>query len=150
MKEQTMISVNPYLNFKGNTEQAFTYYREVFGGEFVSLIRFRDFPDNSMGVAEAELDKIAHIALPLGPHNLLMATDVVTSWGRPFERGNHCYINLEAESAAEGERIFNALSQNGTVEMPPQETEWAELYGICIDQFGVQWMVNYTGAKTFG
>lgn len=144
-----MISVNPYLNFKGNTEQAFTFYREVFGGEFSTLIRFRDFPDNSMGVAEDELDKIAHIALPLGKHNLLMANDVATTWGRPFTQGNHCYLSLEAETPAEGERIFNALSQNGTVEMPLQETEWAELFGICIDQFGVQWMINYTGQKTF-
>lgn len=145
-----MISANPYLNFKGNTEEAFNFYRDVFGGDFISLIRFRDFPDNSMGVAEAELDKIAHIALPLGPHNMLMATDVVASWNRPFDRGNHCYISLEVESAAEGDKIFNALCHKGTVEMPLQETEWAERYGICIDQFGVQWMVNYTGSKTFG
>jgi PhnB protein len=145
-----MISANPYLNFKGNAEEAFTFYRQVFGGEFVSVIRFRDFPDNSMGVAEAELDKIAHIALPLGPNNLLMATDVVTSWSRPFERGNHCYISLEAESATESDTLFNALSRDGTIEMPLQETEWAERYGICIDRFGVQWMVNYTGDKQFG
>lgn len=145
-----MISANPYLNFKGNAEEAFTFYRQVFGGDFVSVIRFRDFPDNSMGVAEAELDKIAHIALPLGPHNLLMATDVVTSWSRPFDRGNHCYISLEAESAVESDALFGALSRDGTIEMPLQETEWAERYGICIDRFGVQWMVNYTGAKTFG
>lgn len=145
-----MISANPYLNFQGNTEQAFQFYRTVFGGEFVSLIRFRDFPGNTMGVAEAELDKIAHIALPLGPHNLIMATDAVSSWGRPFHRGNHSYISLEVESATEGERIFNGLSQGGTVEMPLQATEWAERYGVCIDRFGVQWMVNFTGGKTFG
>lgn len=141
-----MISVNPYLNFKGNTEQAFTFYREVFGGEFTSVIRFRDFPDNSMGVAEADLDKIAHISLPLG-NNLLMANDVIS---RPFTQGNHCYLSLQADTPAEAERIFNALCQNGTVEMPLQETEWAELFGTCIDQFDVQWMMNYTGAKTFG
>lgn len=141
-----MISVNPYLNFKGNTEQAFTFYREVFGGEFTSVIRFRDFPDNSMGVAEADLNKIAHISLPLG-NNLLMANDVIS---RPFTQGNHCYLILQADTPAEAERIFNALCQNGTVEMPLQETEWAELFGTCIDQFDVQWMMNYTGAKTFG
>lgn len=145
-----MISANPYLNFQGNTEEAFNFYRKVFGGEFVSLIRFRDFPDNSMGVADNELDKIAHIALPLGPHNLLMATDAVTSWGRPFLRGNHSYINLEVESAEEAEQIFNSLEEGGSVEMPLQQTEWAERYGICVDKFGVQWMVNYTGSKSFG
>lgn len=145
-----MISANPYLNFKGTTEEAFNFYREVFGGEFVSLIRFRDFPNNSMGVDEAELDKIAHVALPLGPHNLLMATDVVSSWGRPSNQGNHFYISLEVETVEEGTRIFNALSQGGNIEMPLGETEWAECYGICKDRFGVQWMVNFTGNKTFG
>jgi len=145
-----MKSANPYLNFKGNTEEAFTFYRQIFGGEFISLIRFRDFPDNSMGVAEAELDKIAHIALPLGPHNMLMATDTVSSWGRPSNQGNQFYISLEVESMEEGNRIFNALSKEGTIEMPLQETEWAKGYGICIDRFGVQWMVNFTGNKTFG
>lgn len=145
-----MISANPYLNFKGNTEEAFNFYREVFGSEFVSLIRFRDFPDNSMGVDEAELDKIAHIALPLGPHNLLMATDVVSSWGRPSVQGNQFYINLEVGSIAECDSLFDALSQGGTAEMQPMETEWAERYGICKDRFGVQWMMNFTGGKSFG
>src|SRR5687768_13009534 len=108
-----MISANPYLNFKGNTEEAFMFYRSVFGGEFISLIRFSDFPDNSMGVAEVELNKIAHIALPLGPHNMLMATDVVSSWNRPSHSGNQFYISLEMESAAEADRIFSALSVGG-------------------------------------
>ncbi len=145
-----MISANPYLNFLGNTEEAFNFYRQVFGGEFVSVIRFRDFPDNSMGVSEDELDKIAHIALPLGPNNLLMATDCVSSWGRPFTQGNNVYITLEADSAAEAEKIFSALSEGVTAEMPLQETEWAELYGCVADKFGTQWMVSFTGSKTFG
>ena len=79
-----MISANPYLNFEGNAEEAFLFYREVFGGEFVRVVRFADFGDNGMGVAESELNKIAHISLPIGPHNLLMATDSVASWGRRF------------------------------------------------------------------
>ncbi len=144
-----MISTNPYLNFQGNTETAFRFYREVFGGDFISLVRFRDLGDD-MGVDATEQDKIAHIALPLGPHNLLMATDVVGSWGRNHTQGNNFYINLEVESIAEGERLFAGLSQGGTAEMPLQETEWAERYGCVVDQFGVQWMVNFTGSKTFG
>ncbi|MGH7564057.1 MAG: hypothetical protein ACREK5_06510 [Gemmatimonadota bacterium] len=72
-----MKTANPYLNFNGNTEEAFTFYKSVFGGEFVAVIRFRDFGDNPMGVPEADLDKIAHIALPLGPNNMLMATDTL-------------------------------------------------------------------------
>lgn len=145
-----MISANPYLNFKGNTEEAFNFYRTVFGGEFISLIRFRDFPNNSMGVGAAELDKIAHIALPLGTNNKLMATDMVSSWGRPTQQGNQFYITLEVETIEEGKRLFSALSQDGIAEMPLVETEWAESYGCCKDKFGVQWMVSYTGNKTFG
>ncbi|MBC6905207.1 VOC family protein [Saccharophagus sp. K07] len=145
-----MISTHIYLNFQGNTEEAFNFYRSVFGGEFLSVIRFRDFPGNSMGVAEQELDKIAHIVLPLGPHVSLMATDSVVSWSRPFVRGNNFYINLETESIQETNTLFAALSEGGSVEMTPQETEWAECYAICSDKFGTQWMLNYTGAKRFG
>lgn len=143
-----MKAANPYLNFSGNAEEAFTFYRSVFGGDFLGVVRFRDFPDNGMGVPEADLDKIAHIALPLGEGNLLMATDVVGSWKTPT-LGNNFYIHLEAESREEAERLFGALSQGGEIEMPLQATEWAEQYGVCADRFGVQWMVSYTGDVQF-
>src|SRR5687767_6968034 len=92
-----MKSVSPYLNFKGNTEEAFNFYKSVFGGEFLALMRFRDFGNNEMGVREADLDKIAHIALPLGPHSMLMATDVVEGMPGGFAVGNNVYIHLEPE-----------------------------------------------------
>ena len=144
-----MKSANPYLNFNGNTEEAFTFYKSVFGGEFRAVMRFRDFPGNAMGVPDGELDKIAHIALPLGNGNMLMATDVVSSMPTTLTVGNNFYITLEPESAKEAETVFNALAAGGRVGMPLQRTEWAEKHGNCTDKFGVQWMVDYTGNVQF-
>lgn len=145
-----MKTANPYLNFKGNTEEAFKFYRTVFGGEFDTMLRFRDFGDNGMGVAADELDKIAHVSLPVGPHNRLMGTDVVGAQGRSLTMGNNFSITLEPESADEADRVFDALSTGGKVEMPLGKTEWAEKYGMCTDRFGVQWMMNYAGSVQFG
>jgi PhnB protein len=144
-----MRSANPYLNFKGNTEEAFNFYRSVFGGEFAAIFRFRDFGGSQMRVPEADLDKIAHIALPLGAGNMLMGTDTLESLGQTLTVGNNSYIMLEADSAEEARRVFAALSDGGRAEMPLQRTEWAEEYGICADRFGVQWMVSYTGDVDF-
>jgi PhnB protein len=144
-----MKTANPYLNFNGNTEEAFTFYKSVFGGEFLAVVRFKDFGDSSMQVPENELDKIAHIALPLGKDNVLMGTDALESLGQSLKAGNNFYITLEAESAEEAEKLFNALSAGGRVEMPLQKTGWAEKYGSCEDRFGVHWMVGYTGSVRF-
>lgn len=142
-----MKKVEPYLNFAGNTEEAFTFYQSVFGGE-LSVVRFRDFPDNSMGVPEADLDKIAHIALPLGDA-MLMGSDVLESLGQSLKVGNNVYLHLETDDAEDAERVFKALAEGGKVEMSLQKTDWAETYGICTDKFGVQWMVSYTGSVRF-
>ncbi len=144
-----MKAANPYLNFAGNTREAFDFYRSVFGGEFLAVMRFRDFGANPMGIPEKDLDKIAHIALPLGPNNMLMGTDVVGNQPA-LAVGNNTYITLEAESVDEAERLFGGLSAGGTVEMPLQRTQWAEKYGICRDRYGVQWMVDYTGDVDLG
>jgi PhnB protein len=144
-----MKAANPYLNFNGNTEEAFHFYKTVFGGEFLGVLRFRDFGENAMQVPEADLEKIAHIALPLGGTNILMGTDVLESQGQTLNVGNNVYFNLEAESAEEAQELFNALADGGRIEMPLQKTEWAEKYGVCADRFGVQWMVNYTGDVQF-
>lgn len=144
-----MKTFNPYLNFPGNTEEAFNFYKTVFGGEFAMLVRFRDFSDNGMGVPEADLDKIAHIALPLGENHMLMATDSLESGPKPLTTGNNFYIMIEADTAAEAESLFSALADRGRVEMPLQRTEWAEKYGALADRFGVQWMLSYTGSVRF-
>lgn len=143
-----MQAANPYLNFPGNTEEAFNFYRSVFGGEFAMVVRFKDM--GGMGVPEPEQDKLAHISLPLGRDGVLMGTDAVGSQADSLTVGNNFYITLTAETAAEAERLFEGLSAGGRIEMPLQKTEWAEQYGACVDRFGVQWMVSYTGDVRFG
>jgi PhnB protein len=143
-----MKTANPYLNFPGNTKEAFEFYRSVFGGEFVDVLRFRDMGD-TMGVPESQLDGIAHISLPLGPGNILMGTDQPESWGQPLRPGNNFYIAIEADDAEEADRLFGGLSAGGRVEMPLQKTSWAEKYGSCVDRYDVQWMVMYTGDVQF-
>lgn len=144
-----MKNLQPYLNFAGNTEEAFNFYRGVFGGEFMSVIRFRQMGGTEMGLPEADLDKIMHISLPVGSDNILMATDVLASQGQSLTVGNNHYIYIEADSADEATRLFDALAEGGTVEMPLDRTEWAARYGICRDRFKIQWMVNFTGDVKF-
>lgn len=143
-----MKAVNPYLNFNGNTEEAFTFYKSVFGGEFLAVMRFKDFPpiEGMDPLPEADLNKIGHIAISLGS-STLMGTDALESMGHSVTVGNNFYIMLEPDSAEEAEMLFEALSAGGQVQMPLQGTDWAEKYGSLIDQFGVQWMVNYGGAR---
>lgn len=144
-----MKAANPYLNFNGNTEEAFNFYKSVFGGEFLAVVRFKDFGENPMQIPETDRNKIAHIALPLGGGVMLMATDTLESIGQSLRVGNNFYITLESETAEEADRVFNALAAGGKIEMPLQKTEWAEKYGICADRFGVQWMMSYTGSVQF-
>ena len=129
-----MKAVNLYLNFGGNTEEAFTWYASVFGTRITALVRFRDFPMSETPIPEKDLDKIVHVALPIGEETILMGTDVLESWGRPLNMGNNLYIALECEQGDEADRIFKALSEEGKVEMPLQRTEWAERYGSLVDR----------------
>ncbi|HEX7003573.1 MAG TPA: VOC family protein [Trueperaceae bacterium] len=146
-----MATAHTYLNFPGNTEEAFEFYRSVFGGEFTSVVRFGDFgPANNGQLAEADRDKIMHIGLKIGENDMLMGTDAPESMGFKVTFGNNSYIYVEADSAGDAERLFGALSKGGKVEMELAKTEWAEKYGSFTDKFGVQWMISYTGDVQFG
>ena len=145
-----MKAANTYLNFNGNTEEAFNFYRSVFGGEFQAVVRFSDAGGESFGIPAQDLDKIMHIALPIGGNSILMGTDSLESIGQKLNVGNNVYIILDVDSPEEAEKLFDGLSEGGKVEMPLNKTEWAERYGICADKYGVQWMVNYTGNVQFG
>lgn len=146
-----MKNLNPYLNFPGNTEEAFEFYRSVFGGDFLMVARFKDFGNGGgMELPPENLDKIAHIALPLGEGHILMGTDALESMGQSLTFGNNSYIALEADNGEEAERLFSALSDGGRVEMELQKTEWAEKYSSFADRYGVQWMISYTGDVQFG
>jgi PhnB protein len=142
-----MKAVNPYINFDGNTEEAFKFYQTVFGGE-LQITRYKDMADD-MGANGEDLNKIANIALPLNENTVLMGTDVLESMGQNLTIGNNFSITLETDSADEAEELFDKLSDGGEVQMPLMETEWAEKYGDFIDKFGIHWMINYTGNVEF-
>lgn len=137
------MKVNTYLNFAGNTEEAFEFYKSVFGGEFSSVVRFKDMPMEGVAIPEADQDKLMHIGLPLGEDNLLMATDALESLGQQLVQGNNVYISVHPDSREEADRIFNALSQGADVEMPIADQMWGDYYGSLKDKFGIGWMVNY-------
>ena len=144
-----MKSVNPYLNFPGTSEQAFQFYRSVFGGDFAVLQRFGDLPNGDQ-TPPADRNKIMLISLPLPGGAVLMATDACESQGHRLVVGNNFYISLEADDDAEVNRLFAALSAGGKVEMSPQQTFWGAFFAMCTDRFGVQWMMNHSKPKPVG
>ncbi|CAN5583243.1 VOC family protein [soil metagenome] len=142
-----MKAVHPYLNFAGNTEEAFNFYKSVFGGEFTGIIRFKDMPMEGVSIPHQDQEKIMHISLPLGNGTILMATDALESMGQKLIVGNNSYILLSPESKEEADRLFNDLSAGGTVEMPMGDVPWGDYYGSLKDKFGIHWMVDYEYPK---
>jgi PhnB protein len=142
-----MTKLHTYLNFAGNTEEAFNFYRSVFGGEFASLVRFKEFPMEGVSIPKDDEDKIMHISLPIGEDNVLMATDTLQSLGQQLVQGNNIYISVDPSTKEEADKIFNALSEGGEIEMPIADQAWGDYYGSFKDKFGVRWMVNYTYPK---
>ncbi|OGC91686.1 glyoxalase [Candidatus Amesbacteria bacterium RIFCSPLOWO2_01_FULL_49_25] len=138
-----MTVVNVYLNFAGNTEEAFNFYKSVFGGELTQVVRFKDMPMEGVTIPKEEENKIMHVGLPIGRDQVLMATDTLESMGQKLVKGNNVYISVHPESKEEADRIFKALSAGGEVEMPMADQIWGDYYGSLKDKFGVQWMVNY-------
>ncbi|MCF3108060.1 VOC family protein [Niabella sp. CC-SYL272] len=124
-----MAVINPHINFNGNAEEAFNFYKSVFGGAFAKVIRFKDLSSAEFPVAEHEADKIMHIALPIGP-NMLMANDVPEILGRTNENENRSKISISAASKEEADRLFNGLSAGGQVEMPIADSPWGSYFGM--------------------
>lgn len=139
-----MAKLNTYLNFAGNTEEAFNFYRSVFGSEFTALVRFKDMPMEGANISEGDENKIMHVALPIGSDDVLMASDTLESLGQTLVQGNNVYISVHPDSKEEADRIFNALSAGGTIEMSIADQPWGDYWGSFKDKFGVQWMVSYT------
>lgn len=137
------MKLQPYLNFAGNAEEAFTYYKSVFGGEFSALVRFKDFPVEGLAVPSEDEDKIMHISLPLGEDVTMMASDTLEGFGRQLTQGNNVYLSVHPTSREEADRLFSALSEGGQVEMPIADQAWGDYFGSLQDKFGVMWMVNY-------
>ena len=138
-----MLTINPYLNFPGNTEEAFKFYKSVFGGEFVGLTRFKDTQEGTK-LNKSEKEKLMHVSLPIGKGNVLMATDALESMGHKLNPGNNFSLSVETESKDEANKIFNGLSKDGKVTMPQADTFWGSYFGMVNDKFGIQWMVSFT------
>lgn len=138
-----MLKLNPYLNFLGRTEEVFNFYKSVFGGEFAFFQRFKDVPDlpGKDKMSEADLNKIMHVALPVG-EGMLMATDALESMGHTLTVGNNISLSLLPDTKEEATKLFDALSKGGKVEVPLAVAPWGALFGMVDDQFGIKWMVN--------
>lgn len=141
-----MTTINPYINFNGNAEEAFTFYKSVFGGEFTSIVRFKDIASDDFPVPENEANKIMRIVLPIG-NNVLIANDVPEIMGRVNENENRSKIAVAAESKEEAERIFNGLSAGGTAEMPMAESPWGTSFAMFRDKYGIEWTVEFDFKK---
>lgn len=137
-----MAQINPHINFNGNAEEAFTFYKSVFGGEFKRIIRFRDLSGPEFPVPKNEAEKIMHIALPIGK-NILMGNDVPESMGRTNENENRSKISISTESREEADRLFNGLSEGGQIEVPIGDSPWGTYFAMFRDKYGIEWMVDY-------
>ena len=142
-----MATINPYLNFLGNTEEVFNFYKSVFGGEFSAFVRFKDMPAAGP-ISEADASKLMHVALPIGKGNTLMGTDALESMGHKLTVGDNFSLSVSAESKAEADKLFTALSAGGKVEMPMSDSPWGSYFGMSEDKFGIKWMVSYDTPKS--
>ena len=137
-----MAQINPHINFNGNAEEAFKFYKSVFGGEFAIIMRFKDISSPEFPVTEKEANKIMHIALPIGK-NVLMANDVPESMGKTNENENRSKISISAESKEEADKLFNGLSVGGQIEVPIGNSPWGSYFGMFRDKYGIEWMVDF-------
>lgn len=139
-----MASINPYIHFNGNAEEAFAFYKSVFGGEFARVARFKDLANNEHPISEKEQNKIMHIALPIGKNSILMGSDTPEFMGRHNENENRSKISVSAESKEEADKIFNGLSAGGNVEMPIGDSPWGSYFGMFRDKYGIEWMIDFS------
>ena len=140
-----MATINPYINFNGNAEEAFNFYKSVFGGEFVSIVRFKDLESPDFPVPENDANKIMRIVLPIGRNNLI-ANDVPEALGPVNENENRSKIAVIADSREEADHIFTGLSEGGSTEMPMSDSPWNTYFGMFRDKYGIEWTVEFAAA----
>jgi PhnB protein len=138
-----MALINPYIHFNGNAEEAFNFYKSVFGGEFAMIVRFKDVSIPERTVSENEANRIMHIALPIGKGSVLMASDTPEFMGKHNENENRSKISISAESKEEADQLFNGLSAGGKVEVPIADSPWGSYFGMFRDKYGIEWMVDF-------
>lgn len=138
-----MAQINPYIHFNGNAEEAFEFYKSVFGGEFAMVMRFKDMAFEGSIAKESEANKIMHIALPIGKSNILMGSDTPEALGVHNLNETRIKISISAESKEEADKLFHGLSSGGQVEMPIGDSPWGSYFGMFRDKFGIEWMVDF-------
>jgi len=138
-----MALINPYIHFNGNAEEAFTFYKSVFGGEFTKMMRYKDVSSPEFPVAENDADRLMHVVLPIGKSNALMGSDVLEIMGHVTENDNRNTISISAESREEADKLFNGLSEGGSVEMPIANGPLGSYFGMFADKYGIEWMVDF-------
>ena len=138
-----MAIINPHINYNGNAEEAFNFYKSVFGGDFARVVRFKDMPANpEYPIPDKEGNKIMHIELPVGP-NVLLGNDVPESMGRVNEKENRSKIYISTQSREEAEKLVTGLAAGGNVEVPLDDSPWGSYFGMFRDKYGIEWMVDY-------
>jgi len=142
IRDRIHLKTNPYLNFNGNTEEAFNFYKSVFGGEFTDINRYKDMPSSMEQVPENEKEKIMHIALPIGSDTVLMGSDITENMNQSLTMGNNVYIMLQPENKDNAEKLYRRLSEGGKIEMPLEKVFWGSYFASFSDRFGVQWLIN--------
>lgn len=138
-----MKAINPWINFNGNAEEAFNFYKSVFGGAFEKVVRFKELASDDFQVSNKEADKIMYISLPIGNNNVLIGNDVPEIMGRTNEDENRSKIAVRAESREEADKVFNGLSEGGDVEGPIGEGPWGSYAGMLRDKYGIEWIVEF-------
>ena len=142
-----MTTINPWINFNGNAEEAFSFYKSVFGGEFTKVMRLKDIASPEFPVAEKDENKIMLIALPIGKSNVLMANDVLEFMGQVNENENRSKISVSMESKEEADKLFNGLSAGGEVEVSMGDSSWGSYFGMFRDKYGIEWIIEFSPSK---
>ncbi len=140
-----MTTINVYLNFNGNCEEAFNFYRSVFGGEFPYVGRFKEMPpqEGQPPIAPGDAEKIMHISLPISKETVLMGSDSIGEWASNYQAGNNFSISVSTDVKEDADRLFEGLSEGGNITMPIVDTFWGDYFGMITDKFGIHWMVSF-------
>lgn len=143
-----MPAINVYLNFDGDCEAAFNFYKSVFGGEFTYIGKFKDMPsqEGMSLLSEDEGNRVMHVALPISKETILMGSDTGGEWASSFKQGNNFSISISADSKDNADLLFSGLSDGGQVTMPMADTFWGDYFGMFVDKFGINWMISYNTA----
>ncbi|MEN9649442.1 MAG: hypothetical protein RL094_409 [Candidatus Parcubacteria bacterium] len=138
-----MTTINPWINFNGNAEEAFTFYKSIFGGEFTKTVRFKDIASAEVQIPEAEANKLMLISLPIGPNSVLMGNDIPSFMGTVNEKENRSKIVINADTKEKADAIFNGLSDGAEVEGPMGDSPWGSYAGMLRDKYGIEWLIEF-------